>query len=246
MLSGGDECDEQGCRLRVDESKRIRTGAAGGPTAIIFDLDNTLVHSQIDFAGIRRDLGTLLLVSGVIQEPVLTEGPRRRSIGQIIELGETHDLAHGTALGAEMWRIVEAYEAAGMELASVEADAGPTLAELRRRGHPLGILTNNAQSAALAALRQFELLEHLDPVLGREQAGEMKPSGRGLYVARQHLGARATRLVMVGDSYLDALAARAAGAPYVAFRPRPGELEDHRVEPLAIIDRLEALLDLAL
>ena len=230
----------------MQDSKGVEPGAANGPTAIIFDLDNTLVHSQIDFAGIRRDLGALLLSTGAIVEPILTEGPRRRSIGQIIELGETHDLAQGTALGAEMWRIVEAYEAAGMELASVEADAGPTLVELRRRGHPLGILTNNAQSAALAALRQFELLEHLDPVLGREQAGEMKPSPRGLHLARQQLAARATRLVMVGDSYLDALAARAAGVPYVAFRPRPGDLEGHGVEPLAVIDRLGALLDLAL
>ena len=129
-----------------------------------------------------------------------------------------------------MWRIVEAYEAAGMELASVEADAAPTLAELRRRGHPLGILTNNAYSAAIAALRQFALLDYLDPVLGREQAGEMKPSPRGLHVARTQLGPRATRLIMVGDSYLDALAARAAGAPVrgVPATPRRSRRPRHR------------------
>ena len=67
-------------------------------------------------------------------------------------------------------------------------------------------------------------------------------------VGRVHVRAwqAAYRGGLMPDSYLDALAARAAGAPYVAFRPRPGELEDHRVEPLAVIDRLEALLDLAL
>jgi phosphoglycolate phosphatase len=224
----------------------LHPSSAGAPTAIIFDLDNTLVHSQIDFAGIRRDLGALLSAAGALSEPILTAGPRRRSIGEIIQLGEAHDLAHGSALGAEMWRIVEAYEAAGMELASVEADAAPTLLELRRRGHALGILTNNAYSAAVAALRQFALLEHLDPILGREQAVEMKPSPRGLHVAREQLGPRATRLVMVGDSYLDALAARGAGAPYVAFRPREGDLAQHGIEPLAVIESLGELLALEL
>jgi len=106
----------------------------------------------------------------------VTEGPGRRSIGQIIELGEQHDGSFGTDLGREMWRIVEAYEREGMRLAGVEPDAAPTLAELRRRGHALGILTNNARSSALEALRKFGLHPYLDLVLGREDVPAMKPS----------------------------------------------------------------------
>ena len=212
--------------------------------AVVFDLDNTLVHSQIDFAGIRRDLGALLLEAGAVREPIVTEGPKRRSIGQIIELGEQHDAEHGTRLGSRMWRVVEEYERAGMHVATVEPDATPTLAELRRRGHRLGILTNNARTAALEALSKFGLLPYLDSVLGREDVPAMKPSPSGLLVARERLGVGAAALTMVGDSYLDGLAARGADCPFIGFRPRPGDLEEHGVEPVAVIRDLGELLDL--
>src|SRR5437764_1050253 len=216
------------------------------PPAIIFDLDNTLVHSKIDFAAIRGALGELLLAADAVDRPVVTEEPRRRSIGQLIELGKEHDAVHGTRLEGEMWRIVEAYEREGMRLATVEPDSAPTLAELRRRGHALGILTNNAHTSALEALRKFGLLPYLDPVLGREDVPAMKPSPSGLTVARERLGRRAARLLMVGDSYLDGLAAGGAGCPFVAFRARPDDLESHTIRPLAAITALSELLDLRL
>jgi phosphoglycolate phosphatase len=215
-----------------------------GRTTIIFDLDNTLVHSRIDFPSIRRTLGDLLLEAGAVDQPVVTEGPQRRSIGQIIEIGEQHDARHGTHLRQVMWRAVERFERAGMRLASVEADSAPTLAELRRRGYALGILTNNARSSALEALRKFSLLPYLDLVLGREDVPAMKPSPSGLVVARERLGRRADQLIMVGDSYLDGLSARAASCPFVAFRPRAGELESHEITPLAVIAHLQQLLQL--
>ena len=147
-------------------------------------------------------------------------------------------------MGGRMWRIVEEYERAGMRVATVEPDAGPTLAELRRRGRPLGVLTNNARTAALEALRKFGLLPYFDAVLGREDVPAMKPSPSGLLVARERLGPRAEALMMVGDSYLDGLAARGAGCPFVGFRPRPGDLEEHGIEPVAVIQDLSELLDL--
>jgi phosphoglycolate phosphatase len=211
--------------------------------ALIFDLDNTLVHSKIDFAAIRRDLGALLLEVGAIELPIPTEGPQRRSIGQIIEIGDQYDAQHGTRLGAEMWQIVEAYEQEGMRLAGVEPDSAQVLDELRRRGHALGVLTNNARSAAFEALRKFGLLPYVDPILGREDVPAMKPSASGLEVARERLGSRATRLVMIGDSYLDGLAAQGAGCPFIAFRPRPGDLDHNGVTPAAIIQDLRQLLE---
>jgi phosphoglycolate phosphatase len=217
---------------------------AGSGVGIVFDLDNTLVHSHIDFKGIRRDIGDLLLSAGVVREPIVTEGPKRRSIGQVIELGEQHDREHGTQLGGQMWHLVEEYERAGMRLATVEPDAAPTLAELRRRGSPLGVLTNNSHTAALEALHKFGLLPYIDAVLGREDVPAMKPSPSGLHVARERFGARAAEIMMVGDSYLDGLAAKGADCPYVAFRPRLGELEEHGIAPIAVIIDLSELLDL--
>ena len=145
-----------------------------------------------------------------------------------------------------MWRLVEKYEREGMHLATVEPDAGPTLAELRHRGHALSILTNNAHSSALEALVKFGLRPYFDAVLAREDVPAMKPSPSGLETARQRLGARAEQLLMVGDSWLDGQAAREAGCAYIAFRPRAGELEARQIRPLAVIQQLGEILRLDL
>jgi len=215
-----------------------------GPRAIIFDLDNTLVHSRIDFAAIRLALGVFLNEAGVSDGLVITDGPRRLSIGQLIDLGSQHDARHGTQLSSQMWELVEQYEREGMLLASVDSDAPTTLATLRRRGYALGVLTNNSRTSSLEALRKFGLIPYLDPILAREDVPAMKPSPSGLIVAQERLGLDAESLLFVGDSHLDALAAGAAGCPFVAFRPRLADLEHHGIEPHGVIGALEELLEI--
>src|SRR5437773_7613604 len=72
---------------RPERRGQVRYGAmtpSTKPPALIFDLDNTLVHSRIDFAAIRESLGRLLSEAQALDEPIVTEGPRRRSIGELI------------------------------------------------------------------------------------------------------------------------------------------------------------------
>lgn len=141
-----------------------------------------------------------------------------------------------------MWAIVERFEREGMRLAEVEPHSVPTLAELRRRGHPTAVLTNNSRRSALEALRKFEMQPYVDPILARDDVPMLKPDPGGLLLACRILARSGEETVMVGDSYQDALAARGAGVPFVAFRPKPGELEPYSLQPLAVIDDLAELL----
>jgi phosphoglycolate phosphatase len=201
---------------------------------LVFDLDNTVVHSRIDFAGIRRDLIALLRAHGIL-EPT-DEALTRLSIGQIIELGEALD----RALGIEAWRIVLAYEEAGMAASTVEAAAGQTLSTLRAAGCFLAVLTNNARPATLAALEKFDLREAFDLILTRDEV-PMKPDPAGLLLARERFDGQAHRAAMVGDSWLDGSAAREAGMPFIAFRPRPGVLEERGIAVWTVVDRLDQI-----
>ena len=47
--------------------------------------------------------------------------------------------------------------------------------------------------------------------------------------------------VVVGDSWVDGLAAAAVGLPFVAYRPRETELERWKVTPIARLTDLAAL-----
>lgn len=205
---------------------------------VVFDLDNTVVHSQIDFSGIRRDIIALLHANDVTDENA--EALTRLSIGQIIAIGEAHDDRAGTNLGSTAWQIALEYERAGMLRATVEDGAATSLVALRDRGFRLAVLTNNARPATLAALDKFALTGLFDLILTRDEV-PMKPDPAGVLRAREQLDDVAGRTVMVGDSWLDGTAAQLARVPFIAFRPRPGVLTERGVEVWALVERLDEL-----
>lgn len=204
---------------------------------IVFDFDNTIVHSRIDFAGIRRDLIALLRRAG--HPDAVDDRLARLSIGQIIEAGAAHD----PRVEEEAWRIVLDYETTGMESATVEPDAATALSGLRAAGFRLSVLTNNARPATLAALDLFDLRAAFDLVLTRDEV-PMKPEPAGILRAMATFGVGPERTVMVGDSWLDGAAALRAAVPFVGFRPRPGVLDERGVPYWAVVDALSALLPL--
>ena len=204
---------------------------------IVFDFDNTLVHSRIDFVGIRRDLLALLRASG--HPEAVDDRLARLSIGEIIDAGAQHD----PAVYDEGWRICLEYETAGMVAATVEEDAHATLHGLREQGHRLAVMTNNARPATLAALDLFDLRSAFDLVLTRDEV-QMKPDPAGILHAMSTFEASAVRTVMVGDSWLDGTAAARVPVPFIGFRPRPGVLDERGVPYWAIVEQLAELIPL--
>jgi phosphoglycolate phosphatase len=208
---------------------------------IVFDFDNTLVHSKIDFAGIRRELLEMLRQSGHPEATGdgLPERLARLSIGEIIDLGAAHD----PAIYDAAWQMVLEYETAGMVASTVEPDARSTLHALRDAGFTLAVMTNNARPATLAALDLFDMRAVFHLILTRDEV-PMKPDPAGIVQAMTTFEAPPGRTVMIGDSWLDGRAADAAGVPYIGFRPRAGVLDERGVPYWAIVERLGDLVPL--
>lgn len=202
---------------------------------VIFDLDNTLVHSRIDFAAIRSAIVSRLLAVGAIDQPPID--PRLRAIPEWLGLAAEFD----PALAAELWRVVEQYERDGMVHGTVEADARPTLDQLQAAGQHLAVLTNNSVGSAEAALERFDLRAPFELVLARERVAALKPAGVG--VAQAHLVLGGGPTFMVGDSWIDGLAAERAevGARFVAFRGNLGDLAARAIPTWATVDALSEL-----
>ena len=201
---------------------------------IVFDFDNTLVHSRIDFVGIRRDLIALLREHG--HPDAVDDRLARLSIGQIIDAGAEHD----AAIYDEGWRICLEYETAGMVAATVEADARSTLHQLRHDGYQLVVMTNNARAATLAALDLFDLRSAFDLVLTRDEV-PMKPDPGGILHAMATFSAPAERTVMVGDSWMDGASAARASAAFIGFRTLPTVLDERSVPYWAVVQQLSEL-----
>jgi phosphoglycolate phosphatase len=199
---------------------------------VIFDLDNTLVHSRIDFTGIRQlIIGRLVDVGALDQPPA---NPRVRAIPEWLDLAAAFD----PVLADELWLAVDRFERDGMVHGTVEDDARLTLDHLHAAGLKLAVLTNNSLGSAEAALDRFALREPFDLVLARDVVPALKPSGLGVAQAHEALGKGPT--YVVGDSYIDGLAAQraAVGARFVAFRANMTDLEARGVSTWAATQAL--------
>jgi phosphoglycolate phosphatase len=194
---------------------------------VVFDLDNTLVHSRIDFMGIRQAVIRRLLEVGALDEPPLD--PRVRAIPEWLDFAAAYD----RDLAAELWMLVDQFEQDGMVYGTVEGDARETLDRLASAGLHLAVLTNNSLGSAEAALARFDLRAPLELVLARDVVPALKPDGSGVAQAHAALGGGPT--FVVGDSYIDGLATKraAVGARFIAFRSNLADLRARGVKPWA-------------
>jgi pyrophosphatase PpaX len=86
------------------------------------------------------------------------------------------------------------------------------VAELARRGHPIGVVTAKMEQGAYRTLRHTGLLPFVRAVVGADSCANAKPHPEPVLLALSRLGEAPARAVLVGDSPHDIAAAKAAGA----------------------------------
>ncbi len=216
---------------------------APGRIALVFDMDNTVLGSHIDFPAIRRELIALLHAAGASADP--EEALLRRAIAELVACGAAHDRAHGTSLVPQLWKVVEAHEAQGLTDAAAVDGAPQVLRTLRDQGYRIAILTNNGRGPALRALQSAGLSAYVETLVARDDAPALKPAGDGVAEAIRRL-APVERTYVIGDSWIDGAAAEAVGARFISYRRSPEELLSRGIRPWQVIHHLEDLLRLFL
>ena len=202
------------------------------PAVCVFDLDHTLVHSPLDLRAVGREMETFVRTRGI----PLPERALRWSAPELLAVIR-REAAH---LEPEIIAIPVAHERRAMAEAVLEPFAGLAVAALKQLGFATAIWTNNDRVVADFVLSRLELLPHLDLVVTRDDVVHLKPHPDGLRVVRERWP-EASRIVVVGDSWVDGAAAQAGGVPFIAYRGDAAELERRGVTPTA---RIASLLDL--
>ncbi|MBF0283487.1 MAG: phosphoglycolate phosphatase [Magnetococcales bacterium] len=118
-----------------------------------------------------------------------------------------------------------------------------TLEALRERGVALGVATNKPQALTLPLLEQLGLMKYFSCVAGGDTLPFRKPNPGHLNFVMEHLGSTPDLTLMLGDSEVDAQAARAAGTSLalVTFGFTPVE-ELIPLQPDWLLDRFDQLL----
>ncbi|MDQ1910432.1 HAD family hydrolase [Paenibacillus sp. GD4] len=224
-------------RRRMATMKGFRS-IGGTVQGIIFDMDNTLLQSRIDFPSMKKETYEYLLEQRLLQEPFPLE---EHTCATLIE--------HAKRQGAEeeqvrrIMDIATKHELEGMADAGLEPGVVELLEMLQGR-YLLAIVTNNAYPAAVRALEATSIAHCFDLIVGREQMTALKPSPSGYELVLSRFGKVPPKAwLSVGDSWIDGKGSETAGIRFVSYRTSMETMRKRGVQPVGCIEDLGQLIN---
>lgn len=228
-------------------------------TAVLIDLDDTLFDHR---ASARRALESVAACDAALgrvafdaleaRHRVILEDLHRRVLDGRMTVDEARSLRfrmlveeQGEACDdARLDRLTTAYRAAYQTGWTCLAGAPELLAEIKRRGARIAIVTNNIVTEQVAKVKRLGLEPYVDALVVSEAVGISKPA-LGIFThALREVNAGAESAVMLGDSWsADIEGAVGAGMRAVWFNPRrmarpdahPHVAEIHSLEPAGAV-----------
>jgi phosphoglycolate phosphatase len=206
----------------LDAPARAARSPWSAVRAVLFDLDGTLLDTAADITrALNRALAELGLPSLARSEVSELIG---RGVAALIErvlerFGAAGKAADGTRLLARFHHHYERLHRHGEIETRVYPGVARGLAELHALGRKLAVVTNKPRSMAVELLARSGLDQWIASVVGGDSGLPRKPHPQPLLHACELLGVPPADALMVGDSHIDVLAARAAGLAAVVCVP---------------------------
>lgn len=228
-------------------------------SAILFDLDGTLIDSSLDLAAAANRMLDSLGRPSVTLEQV--EGWIGHGVTQLVRRCLTRSF-DGTVepevAEAALGLFRKAYLETRFRETRVLPGARELLTALTSEGFPIGLVTNKDRSPTAAVLKAIELEDAFDIVVCGDSLAVRKPDPEPLRHALESLDA--SYGWMIGDSETDARSSHLAGLPFIMIEggygitvdamqlpgppalvvQNPGGLLDPSGQPLEMLRRARA------
>jgi len=187
--------------------------------SVIFDFDGTLVD------GLDAIVECFNLAFGKFDVLPPSRDEIRKKIGLL--LLDIYEDFLPPERHHQINEVIEAYRNCAHEILPVKtylrAGALDTLVFLKNKGIKLGIATTKATDTTVKTLEHLGALEFFDAVCGIDLVKRPKPDPEQLFLALKLLGSNPGRAIMIGDTYVDVMAAKAAGIYSIALLDGYGE-----------------------
>lgn len=194
---------------------------------VIFDLDGTLTHFNLDFKTLRAEVRSYLIRLGVpasvldVNESIFEMLKKTEIFYKNSDKPtETFDKARSEALN-----IAEKYEMEAAVTTSLMSGAYEALNELKRMKMKIGLCTTSSEKATNYILQRFKISEFFSVVITRNKVKYIKPHTDEFEAALKALDAPAQATVIVGDSMVDMESAREIKAVAVGLPTGMSTLE---------------------
>lgn len=207
--------------------------------SIIFDFDYTLADSS---RGVAQCINFALAELGLAQVPLRAA---QRTIGlhldeAFVQLAGERDVAEKEAFRRHFARRADLVM---NELTLLFDPVRPTVARLKARGITLAIVSTKNRSRIESFLERENLSQAFDFIIGGEDVSRHKPDPEGLQQAVARLNTPLEESLYVGDSVVDAEAARRAGMAFAAVLSGVTAREEFDGYPVAAVVENLVLLD---
>lgn len=194
----------------------------GELAALVFDLDGTLIDSRRDICtAVNRMRAELGLGALGLDEVAAMVGEGARVLVRRALPGELSKERFERAVASYL----QHYSQVALDTTVPYPGITAMLAELAPVVK-LAVLSNKPEEISRRVLAHLGLTSHLAQIVGGDTLPTRKPNPGGLLLLADRLGLEAGRMVMVGDSRIDAETAAAAGCPFAlvmwGFPAAPG------------------------
>lgn len=185
--------------------------------AVVFDLDDTLVVSTVDFPKFK----------GLVLDRIAEFGEDRalylpsETIVTILDRFEAHVRKKGTPeetvrwMLAELDKIMDAVELEKVDDTAPIAGAADTLSWLKTSGVKVGVLTRGCEAYARKAMARTGIDGLVDAIECRNSDTRPKPYPDSYLRLVKALGVGKDETLFVGDHAIDASCAENAGVPFI-------------------------------
>jgi phosphoglycolate phosphatase len=182
-------------------------------SAILIDLDGTLLHTAPELAGAANrmlcDMGRPPASQDLLMSYI------GNGIGWLVKRALTGDM-HAepeTSLYAQALPLFEKHYAELLLQSTLYDGVSAGLNAMKAAGFRLGCITNKSKRYTGPLLEGMGLAAYFEIVLSGDSLPEKKPHPMPLLHAAKFLGVPVEQILVIGDSLNDVLAARAAGCP---------------------------------
>ena len=200
---------------------------------VIFDLDDTLIHSNIDYPLMKERVKSLFESNySFTNNPTIKELLERLSSKpETLQRAQT---------------IIDEMESGSAKIAQTIDSADKLPSILQGLQLQSAILTNNSRRSVDKYLtyNKFNFLRNMGPIITRNDVLAMKPDPAGLnkIIEIFNLQNKKSAVLYVGDSFIDADAAYNAGIRFVLINTRNLDMGSFNSKPWKVFSQLSEFI----
>ena len=211
---------------------------------VVFDLDDTLVLSTVDYVRFKRLIIERITLEGEDPGKYDPSEGIMQLIGRFRLSMESKGVSESEAgkILAEIEAIMDGVEMERVRDTRVIPGAKELLQTLRDNGLRIGVLTRGCDRYATAVLEMTGMLNLVDEIECRNSKVPPKPSPEPYWRVVKRLGLEVGDNVFVGDHYLDAACAREAGVPFIGVKT--GDLTEKQLRDAGSVEVFESVADM--